>query len=108
MMARKACRGDLHDVRHGYVSADATRDLYVRLPEEDLCAQPGGVGGELDLCFCWTQDAATELRETIRVQLEHHGFTRGVGHPCVHCHPYKLLNVLVHGDDYVSWPAGIP
>ena len=89
------------DVRRAYFYAQATRDLYIDLPEEDDQATPGQLG-KLNLSLYGTRDAANNRQEHLSRHLVSIGFVRGTGHTSVYHHPQRRLMVLVHGDDICS------
>ena len=81
--------------------AEATRDLYVELPEEDS-EFGGSMVGRLRLCLYGTRDAALNWQDTLSKHLVDIGFKRGIGFPSVFVHEERDVWTLVHGDDYFS------
>ena len=79
--------------------ADAVRDVYVRLPDDDPKAKQPGVCGKLRKTMYGSLDAAQRWIEHDAQVLETGGFSRGVASPC-HFFPEDLETcILVHGDD---------
>ena len=91
----------LSDVKRAYFHAEAQRELYARLPEEDSQYKPGWVG-RLRLALYGTRDAAALWQECLAKHLIACGFVRGISTPCVYDHPTRHLRCLVHGDDYAT------
>ena len=91
----------VNDVRRAYFYAKTTRDIYVRLPQEDPDAEEGMLG-KLNLCLYGTRDAAKGWQETLSAHLIANGFVRGRGFPSLFHHPTRDIMTLVHGDDYFS------
>ena len=69
----------IYDVRRAYWYAEATRDLFVELPEEDEAHGKGDLVGKLKLCLYGTRDAALKWQQTLREHLIDNGFKRGIG-----------------------------
>ena len=92
----------ISDVRRACFYAEATRDLFIELPDEDAEYGKGDLVGKLRLCLYGTRDAALNWQETLSNHLIDNGFVRGVGFPSVFYHPERDVWTLVHGDDYCS------
>ena len=107
IMSRAATTDDhprelmVNDVRRAYFYAEATRELYVELPEEDS-EFGGSMVGRLRLCLYGTRDAALNWQDTLSKHLVDIGFKRGIGFPSVFVHEERDIWTLVHGDDYFS------
>ena len=95
----------INDVSRAYFYAEATRCMFIELPQEDPFYDENMLG-RLRLCLYGTRDAALNWQQTLSNHLEEAGFKRGIGHPSVFYHPAKDIWTLVHGDDYCS--AGFP
>ena len=74
------------DMSRAHFYADAVRDVYVRLSDEDPKAKQPGVCGKLRKTMYGSLDTAQRWREHYAQVLEAGGFTRGVASPC-HCKP---------------------
>ena len=85
------------DVRRAYFYADATRSIYVELPEED---KQEGFVGRLNKAMYGTRDAAANWERCFTDHLVGQGFLQGVSSPCVFWHAKKLIRLVVHGDDF--------
>ena len=92
----------VNDVRRAYFYAEATRELYVEIPEEDSEFGKGDCVGRLRLCLYGTRDAALNWQDTLSKHLLDIGFRRGAAFPSVFVHPERDIWTLVHGDDYFS------
>ena len=79
-------------VGRAHFNADAVRNVYVRLPEEDSESKEPGMCGKLRKTMYGTLDAAQRWREHYAQVFEDGGFSRGLASPC-HCAD------LAHGDD---------
>ena len=88
------------DVSRAHFSADAVRDVYVRLPDKGPKAkkQPG-VCGKLRKTMYGSLDAAQRWGQHYAQVLEAGRFSRGVASPC-HVHEGVQTYILVHGDDF--------
>ena len=92
----------LNDVNRAYFNARVTREVYVKLPAEDLEPGEKDLVGKLNLCLYGTRDAAMHWQECVADQLTSCGFTRSKAYPSLYHHPEKNIYTIVHGDDYVS------
>ena len=91
----------LVDVSRAHFYADAVRDVYIQLPEEDPESQHPGKCGKLEKTMYGTLDAAERWAEHYAATLCAAGFIRGTASPCHFYHPGKDIWVLVHGDNFV-------
>ena len=91
----------MNDVRRAYCCAEAARDLFIELPEEDEAYDKGGLVGKLKLCLYGTRDAALNWQQTLREHLIKNCL-KSIGCPSVFHHPVRDVWALVHGDDYCS------
>ena len=80
--------------------ADAVRDVYVRLPDDDPKAKQPVVCGKLRKTMYGALDAAQRWGEHYAQVLEAGGFSRGVASPCHFFHEGLQTHILVHGDDF--------
>ena len=88
------------DVSRAHFYADAVRDVYVRLPDEDPKAKQPGVCGKLRKTMYGFLDAAQRWGEHHALVLEAGGFSRGVASPCHFIHKGLQTSILVHGNDF--------
>ena len=70
------------DVSRAHFYADAVRDVYVLLPDEDPNEKQSGVCGKLRKTMYGSLDAAQRWGEHYAQVLEAGGFSRGVASPC--------------------------
>ena len=91
----------LVDVSRAHFYADAVRDVYIQLPEEDPRSNEAGICGKLEKTMYGTLDAAERWGEHYALTLTNAGFTRGTASPCHFYHADKDIWILVHGDDFV-------
>ena len=64
----------ISDVRRAYFYAEATRDLFIKLPEEDDMYGQGDLVGKLRLCLYGTRDAALNWQQTLSDHVVEAGF----------------------------------
>ena len=91
----------LVDISRAHFYAKATRDVYIKLPEEDERANQMGTCGKLLRTMYGTLDAAQKWSEHYARILVEQGFIQGQASPCHFRHPDWGVNLLVHGDDFV-------
>ena len=96
----------INDVSRAFFHAKATRDVYVRLPNEDTKLGEEELCGKLNYSMYGTRDAAQNWQAEYSQRFIDCGFTRGSASPCVFHHVARSIRTLVHGDDYVS--VGLP
>ena len=85
------------DVKRAYFYADAIRQVYVQLADED--ASPG-MCGRLNKAMYGTRDATSNWERHYREHLESIGFQCGASTPCVFYHQERLVRLVMHGDDF--------
>ena len=90
----------IKDVRQAYFCTEATRDIFIELPEEDEAYGKGDLAGKLKLCLYGTRDAALNWQQTLSEHLLENGFKRYIGFPSVFHHPVRDVWTSVHGDEY--------
>ena len=88
---------DFIDVRRAYFYAEAARNIYIDLPEEDY--EEGKVG-KLRKSMYGTRDAAQNWEMEYSGFMKEIGFRQGKSTPCVFRHEARNLRVVVHGDDF--------
>ena len=88
------------DVSRAHFHADAARDVYVRLPDEDPKAEQPGVCGKLRKTMYGSLGAAQRWGEHNAQVLETGGFSRSVASPCHFFNKGFQTYILVHGDDF--------
>ena len=90
------------DVSRAHLYADAVRDVYVRLPDEDPKAKQPVVCEKVRKTMCGSLDAAQCWGEHYAQVWEAAGFSRGVASPCHFFHEGLQTYILVHGDDFLT------
>ena len=91
----------LVDVSRAHFYADAEREVYVQLPDEDPRASEPGICGKLLKTMYGTLDAAERWAAHYTAVLESAGFTPGKASPCHSYHQGHDTWLLVHGDDFM-------
>ena len=90
------------DVSRAHFYADAIRDVFVKLPQEDPRACEEGICGKLQKTMYGTLDAAEQWSAHYCSVLASAGFKKGSSSPCHFHHPERDVWMIVHGDDFVS------
>ena len=72
----------LIDVSRAHFYAQAVRDVFIQLPDEDPDAANGDLVGKLDRTMYGTLDAAERWAEHYSQILVQAGFRRGTASPC--------------------------
>ena len=90
-------------IKRAYLQAEAKRDIYVELPEEDM---EEGVCAKLVKAMYGARDAAHNWEHTYRKAHDELGFQVGRASPCVMYNPHRELRLLVHGDDFCGIGMG--
>ena len=90
---------DFIDIRKAFFHADARREVYVELPNQD--ASPG-MCGKLKKSLYGTRDAAQNWMDAYIKALEDMGFKRGISSPCAFWHKRREIRTVVHGDDFTA------
>ena len=85
------------DVRRAYFQANAIREVYVELPEEDY---EEGMCGTLVRAMYGTRDAAHNWEYEHGRWLESIGFRAGKASPCTFWHGEMRVRMVAHGDDF--------
>jgi hypothetical protein len=85
------------DIRRAYFQANAVRDVFVELPEEDA---EEGMCGMLIRAMYGTRDAAQNWEKAYSEFMMERGFDIGVASPCVFWHRERGIRAVVHGDDF--------
>ena len=85
-----------------YFFAEATRRVFVPIPEEDREAGDENNCALLLRSLYGTGDAALNWAECYTKKLLSLGFTKGASSPCTFFHPGRSIRMPVHGDDFVS------
>ena len=89
------------DISRAHFYADASRSVFIKLPEEEPRSGEAGVCGRLLKTMYGTLDAADHWSAHYTQVLEKAGFTRGTASPCNFVHSQLGIWVLVHGDDFL-------
>ena len=90
------------DVSRAHFYADAVRDVYVRLPDEDPKAKEPGSCRQLRKTMYGSLDAAQRWGENYAQVLEGGGFSRVAGSPSHFYREGLQTYILVHGDDFFT------
>ena len=85
---------DFNDIRRTDFHADATRDVYVELPEEDY---EEGVCGQLNISLHGARDAAQNWEAAYTELMNSIGFETGKALPC------KLLSQTKRHQSSSAW-----
>ena len=102
-MAGKRTRKMVYaDVSRAYFYAEASRAVYVTLPEEDKQEGDQQMCGKLNVSMYGTRDAATNWAEEYSKTLCDAGFQRGIANPCLFWNKSTDVAIMVHGDDFVA------
>ena len=95
ILSKAATKGDsqcyimLKDVSRAFFNAKVTREVYVKLPPEDVLPGEENMVGRLNLCLYGTRDAAMQWQECVAENLTSLGFQRSPAFPSLHHHPEK-------------------
>ena len=94
------------DIKRAYLQADAKREVFVELPEEDW---EYGKCAKLIKAMYGTRDAAQNWEHTYHQAHEEWGFQAGRASPCVMYHPQRGIRLVVHGDDFtvLGWEGDL-
>ena len=87
-------------VSRAHFYADASRDVYVRVPDEDPKAKQPGVWWKVRKTMYGSLDAAERWGEHYAQVFEEGGFSGGVASPCHFFHKGLQTYILVNGDDF--------
>ena len=79
---------------------DQKKKVFMRLPKE--LGLPKHSVARQTRCVYGTRDAGMLWEEDYRMALEEMGFETGKANPCMFKHPTKLIEVVVHGDDFTA------
>ena len=94
----------INDVARAFFEAEATRPICVELPDECLTEneRQQDTVGLLKMSLYGTRDAALNWQKEVAKEMKAWGFQRGAYNPCLYWHKVWRVQVLVHGDDFVS------
>ena len=90
------------DVKRARFYSEATREIYVELPDEGKTSLDGDVVGRSKRSLYGTRDAPLNWELTIRKIMMKLGFTQGKSNPCIYYHQKRDLRTVVHGDDFTT------
>ena len=95
---------DFIDISRAYFQADAIRDMYVQLPDED---REEGMCGRLMKSMYGTRDAAQNWGAAYSEFMKSVGFRQGKASPCVFWHPEREIRCVVHGEEFtvLGWES---
>ena len=88
------------DVRRAYFYAEASREVYISIPEEDRLPGDENKVGRLRLSLYGTRDAAQNWQREYTRFLISLGFRRGRASPCNFWHEARDITLTCHGDDF--------
>jgi len=88
---------DFIDIKRACFYAPAKRDVYIKLPLEDLTE---GYCGKLNKSMYGTRDASLNWENEYIRFMTSIGFIRGLSSPCLFYHPGKDIRAVVYGDDF--------
>jgi hypothetical protein len=88
------------DIKRAYFYAKARRDVYVKIPDEDM--EPGDENrvAKLRLSLYGTRDAAQNWAREYGSHLCSIGFEKGKASPCNFYHKERGIRLTCHGDDF--------
>ena len=91
-----------NDVKRAYFYAEASRPIFIKIPDEDW--EPGDECrvGQLNLSLYGTRDAAMNWGKKVTEVMKNLGFVQGQASPCNYYHPGRQVSTTVHGDDFTS------
>ena len=90
------------DIKRAYFYAPAKRDVYIKLPLEDLTE---GYCGKLNKSMYGIGDASLNWENEYIRFMTSVGFVRGLSSPCLFYHPGKYVRAVVYGDDFTMLGA---
>ena len=85
-----------------YAPIQEGQHIYVQLPAEDMLPGEEDMCGRLNFSMYGTRRAATNWQTHYINVLKKIGFSVGVANNCTFYHPQKLIQCMVHGDDFIS------
>ena len=89
------------DIRRAYFYAPAVREVYIKIPKEDMEEGDEDRVAKLNLSLYGTRDAAQNWTITYTKFLLSLGFVKGSASPCNFWHQAKDVSLTVHGDDFL-------
>ena len=89
------------DVKRAYFYAPTRREIYIKIPEEDMMPGDEDMVGVLDFSLYGTRDAAQNWAHCYTQVLLKAGFIRGRASVCNFHHPSKDVLLTCHGDDFL-------
>ena len=87
----------INDVSRAFFHAKATREVYVKLPDEDTKPGDEKLCGKLNFSMYGTRDVAMNWQAECSQRLIESGFRQGASTPCVFYHEETGIRALVHG-----------
>ena len=90
------------DISRAYFYAKSRRPTYVAIPSEDWEEGDEDNCARLEVSMYGTRDAASNWSDCYATHLLGIGFKQSRSNPCLFHHPTKKVQVMVHGDDYLS------
>ena len=95
----------VNDVARAYFNAPNLTPVYVEICDEDREAGDEEMCGELLVSMYGTRPAASNWHTCYTKLLEDSGFIKSRASPCVFYHSIRDIDLIVHGDDFVSTGA---
>ena len=93
----------IRDVARAFFEADATREIFIELPEEPQSeAENAGKVAMLRKSMYGTRDAAKNFQREVKRFMVKLGFNPGRYNVCTYWHEAKDLKVMIHGDDFAT------
>eukprot|EP00973_Karenia_brevis_P037396 5156352-Karenia_brevis.AAC.1 len=92
----------INDISRAFFEAMASRLVCCELPEGYPGNEDGDMVGVLNKSLYGTRDAAHNWVEEVARFMKKAGFERGRYNPCIYKHRSRELELMVHGDDFVS------
>ena len=98
---RWAQRVMVMDVKRAFLHAPTQREVYIRLPAEDMEGDSESMVGRLRKALYGTRDAPQSWQAHITAVMRKLGFAAGRANPCLFRHRTRDLTVSVHVDDFL-------
>ena len=89
------------DIKRAYFYAPVRREVYIKIPDEDVLPGEEDMVGLLKLSLYGTRDAAQNWAKTWGEVLTKLGFVAGKASPCNYLHKSRNIMLTCHGDDFL-------
>ena len=90
------------DVARAYFNAPNLTPVFVEICDEDREVGDEDMCGELMVSMYGTRPAASNWQKCYSELLMKHGLKRSMANSCIFRHDEKDLDVMVHGDDFIT------